>query len=47
MANPILPAKEYIQLLKELPEKAPEGIPFTEDEVDGILGHNAYALFCS
>lgn len=38
------PTKEYIRLIKELPEKAPEGIQFTIEEVEAILGGNAAVL---
>jgi predicted TIM-barrel fold metal-dependent hydrolase len=40
----IMPTKNWIQLLKDLPEKAPAGITFTKKEIDGILGENAAAL---
>lgn len=36
--------KEYIQLIKDLPEKSPEGIQFSNNEVDAILGGNAVKL---
>lgn len=43
--NPIFsivePTKNWIQLIKDLPAKAPSGIKFTGDEVDAILGGNA------
>ncbi|MBW2623677.1 MAG: amidohydrolase family protein [Deltaproteobacteria bacterium] len=42
--NTVNPTKNYIQLIKDLPEKAPEGIDFTEEEVNNILGGNAAAL---
>jgi len=38
------PTKNWIQLIKDLPDKAPEGIKFTKEEVDAILGGNAAAL---
>jgi predicted TIM-barrel fold metal-dependent hydrolase len=44
MASAIVPTKTLIQLLKDLPEKAPAGISFTQKEIDGILGGNASAL---
>jgi predicted TIM-barrel fold metal-dependent hydrolase len=37
----VFPTKEWIALLKGLPTKAPAGIQFTREEVDGILGGNA------
>jgi uncharacterized protein len=42
--NTVEPTKNWIQLLKELPDKAPEGIKFTEEEVAAILGGNAASL---
>ena len=38
------PTKNWVQLIKDLPDKAPEGIRFTKEEVDAILGGNAAAL---
>ena len=35
---------EWIRLLKELPEKAPAGINFTNEEVEAVLGGNAAKL---
>ena len=40
----VIPTKKWIQLLKDLPEKAPEGIHFSEEEIDGILGGNAASI---
>jgi predicted TIM-barrel fold metal-dependent hydrolase len=37
----LMPTKEYADLIKGLPQNAPEGITFTEDEVNAILGGNA------
>ncbi|MHA2128190.1 MAG: amidohydrolase family protein [Candidatus Hodarchaeales archaeon] len=37
----VIPTKDYIQLIKNLPKDAPKGIEFTEEEVDAILGNNA------
>jgi predicted TIM-barrel fold metal-dependent hydrolase len=43
--NPIFsivrPTRDWIQLIKDLPENAPVGIKFTNEEVDAILGGNA------
>jgi len=36
--------KEWIQLIKDLPKNAPDGIKFTDHEVSAILGGNAQAL---
>ena len=36
--------KDYIQIIKDLPDKAPEGLNFTEDEVETMLGKGAAAL---
>jgi predicted TIM-barrel fold metal-dependent hydrolase len=44
MASAIVPTKTLIQLLKDLPEKAPAGIAFTQKEIEGILGGNAASL---
>ncbi|UCD85726.1 MAG: amidohydrolase family protein [Deltaproteobacteria bacterium] len=40
----IEPTKNWIQLIKDLPTKAPAGIKFTEAEVTAILGGNAATL---
>lgn len=40
----VIPTKDYIQLIKNLPKNAPKGIKFTEEEVDAILGNNAVKL---
>jgi len=46
--NPIFsiiePTKNWIQLIKDLPKNAPEGITFTQEEADAILGGNAASL---
>jgi len=43
--NPFLAAlmstKDYAELIKGLPQKAPEGITFTEAEIEAMLGGNA------
>ena len=39
------PTKDWIQLIKDLPTKAPAGITFTEEEVSAMLGDNATSLF--
>ncbi|MFX1325763.1 MAG: amidohydrolase family protein [Promethearchaeota archaeon] len=40
----VIPTKDYIQLIKNLPKNAPKGISFTDEEVDAILGSNATKL---
>ena len=40
----VRPTKDWIQLLKGLPERAPTGIKFTHEEVNAILGGNAAKL---
>jgi len=40
----IIPTKNYIQLIKNLPKDAPKGIKFTEEEIEAILGKNAAKL---
>jgi len=42
--NTLVPTKDWIQMLKDLPQNAPEGISFTEEEIDAILGGNAAKL---
>ncbi|MGQ9722514.1 MAG: amidohydrolase family protein [Candidatus Jordarchaeum sp.] len=47
--NPYLraavPDKDWIQMIKDLPTKAPEGITFTKEEVDAMLGGSAQKIF--
>lgn len=38
------PIKEWVQVIRELPEKSPAEIRFTREEVEKILGGNARAL---
>jgi len=42
--NTIAPTKDWIKLLRDLPENAPEGIIFTDEEITAILGGNAAIL---
>jgi hypothetical protein len=44
MASAVVPTKTLIQLLQDLPKKAPTGLTFTKEEMDGILGGNAAAI---
>ena len=37
----LMSTKDYVELIRELPQQAPEGIAFTEAEVAAILGGNA------
>jgi len=37
----LMSTKDYADMIKGLPQNAPEGITFTEDEVNAILGSNA------
>ncbi len=39
------PAKNWVQLVRDLPHNSPEGIDFTEEEVAAILGGNAASVF--
>jgi uncharacterized protein len=39
--RPAMPNKDFIQQVRSLPEKAPEGIQFSKEEVEGMLGGNA------
>jgi predicted TIM-barrel fold metal-dependent hydrolase len=41
----VLTDKDYVQIFKDLPDKAPEGISFTQEEIDAVLGGNAARLF--
>jgi len=41
----LMSTKEYADLIKGLPQNAPDGITFTEDEVNAILGDNAARIF--
>jgi predicted TIM-barrel fold metal-dependent hydrolase len=40
----IMANKDWIQLLKDLPQKAADGISFTEEEITALLGGNAKKL---
>ena len=37
--------KDYAELIRGLPQNAPEGIAFTDAEVTAILGENAAKLY--
>jgi predicted TIM-barrel fold metal-dependent hydrolase len=37
----VRPTKEWVQLIRDLPDNAADGIEFTREEVDAILGGNA------
>ncbi|MFH1382179.1 MAG: amidohydrolase family protein [Chloroflexota bacterium] len=41
----MVPNEQFIQILRDLPRKAPPGIKFTEQEIAGILGENARKVF--
>ncbi|HOB86478.1 MAG TPA: amidohydrolase family protein [Bacillota bacterium] len=41
----LVPVKKWIEIIQGLPENAPEGIHFTREEVEAILGGNAQRLF--
>ena len=41
----LVPNEHFVQILRDLPHKAPFGIRFTEEEVEGILGRNAQKVF--
>jgi predicted HicB family RNase H-like nuclease len=40
--NPVLeaviPMKDWLNMIKELPGNAPDGIKFTKEEIDAVLG---------
>ena len=40
----LMSTKDYADLIRDLPQKAPEGIAFSEAEVSAILGENAARL---
>jgi predicted TIM-barrel fold metal-dependent hydrolase len=40
----IEPTKTWVQLIRDLPVKAPSGLTFTEEEVEAILGGNAASI---
>jgi predicted TIM-barrel fold metal-dependent hydrolase len=42
--NTVQPTRKWVQLLKDLPAAAPEGIRFTEEEIAAILGGNAASI---
>lgn len=42
--NTVQPTRNWIQLIKNLPNNSPNGISFTEAEVVAILGGNAAAI---
>ena len=44
IAQVVRPTREWIDLIRDLPTKAPTGIRFTEQEVYAILGGNAISL---
>ena len=41
----LMPVKEWVETIRTLPERAPEGVTFTEEECEAILGGNAKRLF--
>jgi predicted TIM-barrel fold metal-dependent hydrolase len=43
--NTVEPTRNWVQRIKDLPRNTPEGIAFTEEEVEAILGGNAAAIF--
>ena len=40
----IMSNRDWVQLIKDLPEKAPDGIMFKEEEIAAVLGGNAQRL---
>jgi len=44
VAGIVVSTKDWIQLIKDLPANAPDGITFTDEEVNAILGGNAARL---
>ena len=47
--NPILenviPMKDWLNMIRKLPENAPDGLVFTKEEIDAVLGGNAARIF--
>jgi len=41
----LMSTKDYAEIVRQLPQKAPEGIAFTEEEVNAVLGGNAARLY--
>ena len=41
----LVPNEQFFQIIRDLPQKAPPGINFTQEEVDCILGENARKVF--
>jgi predicted TIM-barrel fold metal-dependent hydrolase len=43
--NPILeavmPVKQWLEMIRNLPENAPDGLIFTKEEIDLLVGGNA------
>jgi len=44
MESPKISAKDWIEMIRNLPEQCPAGMTFSREEVDGILGGNACKL---
>jgi uncharacterized protein len=44
IASTLEPTRTFIRLLRDLPEKAPAGITFSAEEIEGILGGNAAVM---
>jgi len=40
----VIPTRDWVRLIRDLPVNAPQGIFFTQEEVDAILGGNAAAM---
>lgn len=43
--EPLVPTRRYVEAVRELPRKAPNGLTFSKAEVNAILGGNAARLF--
>jgi predicted TIM-barrel fold metal-dependent hydrolase len=41
----VVPNEQFIKLLRDLPTKAPAGLKFTGEEIEGILGKNAQRIY--
>jgi uncharacterized protein len=45
IATALMPNEDFIGIIRDLPQKAPPGVRFTREEVEGILGGNARNVF--
>jgi len=41
----VIPMKDWLNMIRNLPDNAPDGIEFTKQEIDALLGENAVQIF--